>query len=73
MESAGRHVEQAERLRGENVEVGSAVDKGLGDCHVADGGGAEHQERAFSRRGGGVILGAKGEVSLGRRPARGRP
>ena len=58
-------MEQVERLRGEHVEAGSAIDEGPGDCHVAGGGGAEHWECACSRRGSRVNLWAEGEVVLG--------
>ena len=54
-EPAVRHVKQAESFHGEHVKARSAVDESLGHGNVADGGRAEHWERARAGSGSGVI------------------
>ena len=38
-----RHVKKTEGFYGEHIQVGSAVDEGLGDRHVADDWGTKHR------------------------------
>ena len=51
-----RYVKKAEGLHGEKVEAGAAIDEGLGDGHIADGGRAEHRKPARAGGGDGVVF-----------------
>ena len=64
-------MEEAEGLHREHIEAGATVDEGFGDGHPANGGRAEHRERA--RAGGvyGVVVRVEGQVGLGCHPTRG--
>ena len=44
------HMKQAERFHREDTEAAAVADEGPGDRYVADGGGAEHRERAGADR-----------------------
>ena len=55
-----RHVEEAEGLHREHIEAGTTIDEGPGDGHLADGGGAQHRERARANGVEGVVLRVEG-------------